>query len=315
MEEPPVEPIVVHLDLPPFEKFLSRGASGLVFAIDNDTVLKTATGFPESIHEIDIEKRVYDRIGHHPCIVKCVRMDSGGIVLERLLYPLRKRLVDLHENKEVPSDTTILRWSQQITQGIAYLHAFGILQADLGCHNILLDKDDNTKICDFAGAAIDGEQTTVCYDPRSQLPGERRITIQTEIFALGTALYELSTTSLPYPDIDPHSKLIGQMYAEGRFPDTNGLLLADIILRCWNCGYDTVDDVNADLQRLQIRRQVKQSQWNRQGLAQNLIQRAPRYVLDQLAGNFQYIAISLYSKLANTCHSPAFSSIPSPFSA
>ena len=244
----------LNLNLPYADKLLSLGVSGLVFAMDEDTVLKRSNGSSSSEHDIAIEKRIYERIGHHSSIVKCVRIDSEGITLERMLYPLRKRLQDLHAINEAPSDTTVLRWTQQITSGVAYIHSLGVMQADIGCHNILLSKDDDVKLADFAGASVDGKKGNVYYETRSQKPGCKDVTMETEIFALGTALYELSTASSPYPDLPSNTRSIENLYAVKRFPDTEGLLLGEVVKKCWAGGYRTVDDVHADVRRLKVRR-------------------------------------------------------------
>ena len=44
------------------------------------------------------------------------------------------------------------------------LVAGGVLRADTACHNLLLDKNDDVKLCDFRGFSIDGEKSIVCYE-------------------------------------------------------------------------------------------------------------------------------------------------------
>lgn len=283
---PPEGP--VHMNVPSGYKLLSLGVSGLVFAIDDETVLKRPNGFPNSDEDIAIEKRIYERIGQHPSIVKCIRIESEGITLERLLYPLRKRLWDLRATNETPSDTTVFLWAKQIIRGLAYIHSLGVLQADIGCHNILIDKDDNVKISDFAGASIDGEKSKVCYETRSRQPRFQNVTVGTEIFALGTALYELSTTSPPYPDIPSDTPEIGKLYAEGRFPNTKDLLLGEVIDKCWVGRYSEINDVHRDIERLQRQWQRAKSGhvlWNWHSISSILPRRLPRYVDSQSYAN------------------------------
>ena len=242
----------LNLNIPYADKLLSLGVSGLVFAVDEDTVLKRSNGSANSAQDIAIEKRVFERVGHHPSIVRCLRMNSEGITLERMLYPLRKRLQDLHATNKTPSNTMILRWAQQITRGLAYIHSLGVMQADIGCHNILINKDNDVKLADFAGASVDGKKGNVYYETRSQKPGCNDVTVETEMFALGTTLYELSTASSPYPDLPSNTREIEKLYAAEHFPETESLLLGEVIKRCWAGGYSTVDDVRADVERRNI---------------------------------------------------------------
>lgn len=51
-----------------------------------------------------------------------------------------------------------------------YFHAKGVLQVDMGLHNLLVDWDDNVKYCDFSGSSIDGSRPTVVVSPTAQHP-------------------------------------------------------------------------------------------------------------------------------------------------
>ena len=61
------------------------------------------------------------------------------IVLERLKYPLLKRLYDLREHNQLPMDQDMVRWALQIAQAIRYIHSRGVMQVDIDAHNVLLD--------------------------------------------------------------------------------------------------------------------------------------------------------------------------------
>ena len=112
-----------------------------------------------------------------------------------------------------------------------------MLQASIGCHNLLLHSTGNVKFCDFGGASIDGEEPTFDYEKRSRHPTIRGPSLATEIFALGTTLYEMSTTEPPHPEVDCATE-IQSLYTIGMFPDVDQLMLGDIISGCWQGSYE-----------------------------------------------------------------------------
>ena len=67
-----------------------------------------------------------------------------------------------------------MKWTGKIIDGLAYIRSQDILQADARCHNLLLDKDGDLKLCDSGGSSIDAEKATVYYERRSQYPTRSR---------------------------------------------------------------------------------------------------------------------------------------------
>jgi len=115
-------------DLP----FLDRGISGIVFAIDDFSVIKTPAGGVANVREFEVERRIFERLGEHPRIVKMLYIYKDMLVLERLLYPLRVRTLNIRERRLVPSTEEILKWSAQTAEGTQYLHENKIFQVDIG---------------------------------------------------------------------------------------------------------------------------------------------------------------------------------------
>ncbi|KAI1916615.1 hypothetical protein LOZ39_000345 [Ophidiomyces ophidiicola] len=152
-----------------YPKGLSRivgmGLSSMVLSLDDFTVLK----HPLSEYHygaVETERRIYERLGHHPRIVKYIRRYGDGIVLERLQYQL------------------------------------------------LL-----------------------------------KPTVQTEIFGLGSVLFELCTTNQPYHNIEDHE--VDVLFRDGIFPDTTNLPLGEIILKCWTGKYVSGREVATDVEQIQ----------------------------------------------------------------
>ena len=65
---------------------------------------------------------------------------------------------------------------------------------------MLLSSDDTVKLGDFAGSSIDGSPSTVDYEVRSKLPGSDEPDEISDIFALGSAMWEMATGSPPYEE-------------------------------------------------------------------------------------------------------------------
>lgn len=92
----------------------------------------------------------------------------------------------------------------------------GVLQVDIGTHNMLLDWHENMKLADFAGASIGGSEPSIVSGTRAEHPSfpSSKPSIQTEIFALGSTLYEIETTHSPYHDKMDHETPVNSYSAE-----------------------------------------------------------------------------------------------------
>ncbi|KIW58676.1 hypothetical protein PV05_03175 [Exophiala xenobiotica] len=230
-------------DLP----FLSAGASSWVFKVSESIVIKAPHGLDEDRQSLAIEHDIYRRLGVNPSIPKLPAVHKGMLVLERLQTPLRDRLLKLHQAGCPPSPGQSLQWASQITQGLQYIHQCGVLQVDIGLHNVLLDSNDNTKICDFAGSSIDGSPPNICPSHRAEhpsLPAENP-SLVSEHFALGSLLYELETGQQPYHEKDEEE--IERLFEQDHFPNTDNLMLGNAIMKCWKRGYTDDEQIIVDL--------------------------------------------------------------------
>jgi len=119
----------------------------------------------------------------------------------------------------------------------------------VGCHNMLLDAKDTLKVADFAGSSIDGSDASVNYEVRSRLPGISRPTEKSDIFAFGSALYELATRRAPYSEESYEN--VQKLYRQEKFADVSMLPdLGPIITKCWRRQYATAWDVVEALERV-----------------------------------------------------------------
>jgi len=120
---------------------------------------------------------------------------------------------------------------------------------------MLLDIHGILKIADFAGSSVvrSAFPPSVDYEVGSKLPGESEPTIRTDIFALGSAIYEMVTGRPPYKG-RPYAE-VQMMFMEDRFPQDfeNVPELQPIVEKCWmRCGsfYNRAEEVLADFYAL-----------------------------------------------------------------
>lgn len=109
---------------------------------------------------------------------------------------------------------------------------------DLKLENILLDKNENVKLCDFGFTReYEGKlsylQTfcgTVCYSAPEMLKGEKYAAEKVDVWSLGIILFALLTGELPFDDDDDlvtkHKILSSEpKYPDGLPPDAKHLLV------------------------------------------------------------------------------------------
>lgn len=91
-------------DLP----FISRGVSAVVCKVSDSAAIKAPYDTDESRRQLEIERIIYERLGSHPYVTRLLSIHNGMIVLERLKYPLRKRLWDLRDAGQLASIQDVL---------------------------------------------------------------------------------------------------------------------------------------------------------------------------------------------------------------
>ncbi|KAK4560299.1 hypothetical protein LTR86_005493 [Recurvomyces mirabilis] len=263
-------------------KVFARGWTSKIYAggdVDKDRVVKvldrdhTAERKGKSETEIqnylqslfDTERRAYERISSQTSqpdsLLRYYGVDTmmprglsmelaeGGCFWDHL-FVLRGRL------PERTAPDMLLKWARQAAEALAFVHELGILHCDVHAANFFLDGDQSLKVADFGAASIDGSKPRLMYRPTHQLwikdgsGGWRKdISIAAEIFALGSALYNIEAMLEPFQDLidASDSGSILQRLRERQMPDTGGLVLGQVIQRCWRSEYQTMEDVLGDI--------------------------------------------------------------------
>ncbi|KAI4093227.1 MAG: hypothetical protein LQ344_003054 [Seirophora lacunosa] len=98
----------------------------------------------------------------------------------------------------------------QLVGAVAYVHSMSCVHRDLKLENILLDKNENVKLCDFGFTReYEGKMSylqtfcgTVCYSAPEMLKGEKYAGEKVDVWSLGIILFALLTGELPFDDDD-----------------------------------------------------------------------------------------------------------------
>lgn len=161
-------------------------------------------------------------------------------------------------------DQTLLRrmlWCVEATEGLAHLHRHGVVHCDLRPDNFLVDDDRKLCIIDFGGSHLTGDKPLVAEADGYFMPRgpDWATSPTTDRFALGSCFYYIMTGHAPHHDL-ADKDAITPAFARKEYPkDVHGLLIADVILKCWQGEFERTVDVYYDLAKFgdQFRPEVK----------------------------------------------------------
>ncbi|OCL09056.1 kinase-like protein [Glonium stellatum] len=196
----------------------------------------------ENDDAILIERAIYERFderGGNAGLLQYRGRCDAGIRLEFASnYDLRAHLRDHKDNVTLEQQ---LRWGQEIADTVAFIHSNGVIHGDLQCCNILLDQDLHAKVADFGGSSLDGSALLVTVAHSHRYPGEL-LSVQADIFALGSTLYEVASGQTPFDGQTDEE--IKELFESHQFPNTEHLgLIGHIITNCWEGNYHSADEV------------------------------------------------------------------------
>ncbi|KAH7718512.1 mitogen-activated protein kinase kinase kinase 12 [Aphelenchoides avenae] len=180
----------------------------------------------------------------HPNVVQtfgiCTKDIYPCIVME---YCEQGGLFDVLRQVKV-SKYLFTKFTKEIAEGMHYLHAQKIVHRDLKSPNVLVDKDDNIKICDF-GSLYSWEKTHMQSVPMSvcgtsqwmppEMMKNEPCSEKVDIWSFGVVLWEILTQEVPYKNIAPMAIMYGvgsdklRLHVPKTAPECAKLLLKS----CW----------------------------------------------------------------------------------
>ncbi|KAJ6015176.1 kinase-like protein [Penicillium herquei] len=248
-----------------------------VYLVDQTVIRKVPLSKSEEhVRPISREATIYGMIGNHPRIAEYLSLpeeqtnfvpeeqaDSERIHLKNyrgvidLKYYPEGDLAELLRTKE-PTEELIHKWFGQIIEGVAVIHRLEIIHSDLRLEQILVDDENNARLSDFNASqypnhvALGYEKATHCLPRDYTAPN----TTSSDLFALGSTLYEFVTRHGPYDklyadvwrgssadDDELRAQIrrkhiadyrVEQKYKHGEFPNVSEVFGGDIILGLWN---------------------------------------------------------------------------------
>jgi len=252
---------------------IGHGTAGIVFALDDVRVVKVYGGQDNrSLGDYETERQAYQNLRNGSLnVLKCFGLQNpDGLVLERCQRTLRNRLKSPCGDYSPQNEA--LDYAIQAARGLTYVHKCGIIQGDgkallpsmciektlidvVGCHNMLLDRGGILKIADFAGSSVENSRfpASVNYEVGSKLPVNSMPSVKSDIFAFGSAIYEMINRKPPFK---------GERYAEVQRRFRKGIFPEDfepcpalepIVKKCWGIDYHkyrNMEEVYDDLCRL-----------------------------------------------------------------
>ena len=210
------------------------------------------------------EATIYSIMDNHPRIAECT--SRGRTDLVDIKYYANGDLSEFCHRNEVSAELQS-KWFKQIIEAVVVIHRYGVIHFDLALRQFFVDDELNIRLGDFNSSqypehpALGYEKATHCL-PRDY---EQPNTVLSDLFALGSTLFELVTGKVPYSGLYPVSpkeiaqssdqirERVQQRYAADievekrftnlEFPDVSHIFRGDIILGCWSGRFSSAEEV------------------------------------------------------------------------
>lgn len=221
-------------------ELIGGGRSGIVELSDGYAVKTPWPGEDgsESRDDIQLEARAYERIaeklGSHIRFVKVIAFDRDQhtLTMEYMVNGTLRQY--LQSNTQDITRHQRYLWIQAMAEGLDLLHTLAIIHCDLKPSNLFLDDKLELKIADFGCCSMDQSESSAGTDARFYPPRpswNSPVSIDDDLFALGSCIYEVLTGAAPFEDIlSPQARTLARLR---QLPDLTGLEFRHVIRDCW----------------------------------------------------------------------------------
>jgi serine/threonine-protein kinase len=197
-------------------ELLARTAMSSVFkGIDTRTGAAVVLKVPHIQYESDVvfferfkrEEEIGARLDHPNIVKMVVPSEKSRMYLAFEFVQGRSLHALMQEQRPFPRERAS-KIALQVCDALAYLHRSGVIHRDIKPENILIDDAGDVRIIDFGIATAEAARRltwaglshavgTPEYMSPEQIRG-RRGDARTDVYALGTLLYEMLSGRLPY---------------------------------------------------------------------------------------------------------------------
>lgn len=201
----------------PFELLekLGEGGMGVVYKakMAKKEIVVALKLLPEDIND-DVVRARFERETEilkslrHPNIVKAF---GGKCDNDRPFYAMELieggSIEDRIKRSGVLEWKTVVRYSQQMCDGLGYAHELGIVHRDVKPANFLMTKTGQLKLTDFGLASVVSDRKltqagrtmgTINYMAPEQIRGKPAVSAQTDLYALGCVMFEMLAGHTPF---------------------------------------------------------------------------------------------------------------------
>jgi serine/threonine protein kinase len=229
---------------------LGMGSSCFIGLVDDTTVMK----YPHHPNDnakhaaLAVEAQILEAIGDHDRIIRLKGKTSAGLLLEYASHGSLGRYLISHN----PTLQQRITWATQAAEAIAIIHEKGVIHCDIGINNLLLDTELKIKLCDFQGRLLRSDGSVQLdglssENAKASMPraDPNHADEKTDIFALGTAFYQIIEGCEPFPELDSFTQEseIKEKFLSGQLPKAWHSPMTAVIHKCWRGKYNSANEV------------------------------------------------------------------------
>ncbi|KAL2015437.1 hypothetical protein VTK56DRAFT_5503 [Thermocarpiscus australiensis] len=207
----------------------------------------------ENLEILRRERALYEELATrppHPNIVQYFLSTDMAIFMKFEPGTLERRL-SCRFATPIPEGRQFC-WIQEIASAASWLESLDYFHGDLRRKNILLDETEHVKVCDFGRAQKRGCKVEVATYPFYRPDKNAVAGPAHEQFAIGSCIYTIRTGEVPYGqwETPEEFKKMYEALVQGKYPPTeDDVVLGHIASSCWHSSYDSMEDVEAAIDR------------------------------------------------------------------
>lgn len=228
---------------------MAVGVFAHVYNLGDGRVRKVPAPDPDNldlaITSIRREGEIYEHLGDHPRVTRCL---AKGDLFVDLEFAPHGHVMDYLKCHHDTSNNCRIRFAQEVIEAVVFIHSKGIIHSDLAARQFLVDATLHIHLSDFGFSGFGGGDVLGFENPSHHLPrdidGSMPSTIQSDLFALGSTLYEVITGKPPYEGESDDA--ITQFYSDRLFPNVTGISCGHVIIGCWQGSFMTAAEVLKD---------------------------------------------------------------------